>query len=267
MEELVFDNVSLVYEKDGRRICALEDLSFTVSQGESVAIIGPSGCGKSSLLRMACGLQKPTSGCVRIDGRQVDAPGNDTALIPQDFGLLPWKNVQANAELGLKIRHVARDERRRRARCALSSLGLDEFASAYPNELSGGMRQRLALARALALDVGLMLLDEPLSALDSLLREQIQDMLLNLWRSKDYAQVMVTHSIEEAVFLGQRILIMDDRPGKIIAEIVNDQVATDSFRQSAAFHGLCDDIRSLLAKHAADRTNKACSSEVNRLYE
>lgn len=260
MNELSFDNVSLVYKKDGREVQALDGLSFSVASGASVAIIGPSGCGKSSLLKMACGLLAPSSGQVSIDGAPIDRPRSETAFIPQDFGILPWKNVQANAELGLKIRHVPRRERKQRAACVLGSLGLGEFARSYPSELSGGMKQRLALARALTLDIDLLLMDEPLSALDSLMREQIQDMLLDLWCERRYAQVMVTHSIEEAVFLGERIVIMDSRPGKVVAQIDNPDMGSVSYRQSAIFHDRCDEIRSLLMGRYASESSLEASS-------
>ena len=200
--------------EDGKGTLALDGLSFSVEKGESVAIIGPSGCGKSSTLQMAAGLLQPTSGKVTIDGAPVTAPRQDTSLILQDFGLLPWKTVRDNAELGLKIHGVGKAERRQRAERALGLVGLQDFAQAYPSGLSGGMRQRLALARSLALDVDLLLMDEPLSALDALLREQLQDTLLALWQAQGYAQILVTHSIEEAVFLGQRILVLTPRPGR-----------------------------------------------------
>lgn len=253
MRELSFDNVSLIYRKDNNEVQALDGLSFSVESGASAAIIGPSGCGKSSLLKMACGLISPTSGSVSIDGAPIDKPRSETAFIPQDFGILPWKSVQANAELGLKMRHVARRERSQKAASVLGSLGLGEFARSYPSQLSGGMKQRLALARALAFDVDLLLMDEPLSALDSLLREQIQDMLLELWREKGYAQIMVTHSIEEAVFLGERIVIMDSRPGKVIAQIDNSEMGSVSYRQSATFHDRCDEIRLLLMEKKPEK--------------
>lgn len=253
MNELAFDNVSLVYRKDGREVKAIDGLSFVVSSGESVAIIGPSGCGKSSLLKMACALVRPTSGDVTFDDAPLVEPRSNVALIPQDFGLLPWKSVRSNVELGLKIRHIARDERRQKADAALASLDLQDFSRSYPSELSGGMKQRVALARALALDVDLLLMDEPLSALDSLLRERIQGMLLGLWRARRYAQIMVTHSIEEAVYLGERILIMDHRPGKVIAEIDNHGMGDTSFRQSFLFHDRCDMIRGMLVDLGEDR--------------
>lgn len=257
MEHLTFHNVSLDYVRAGSRVTALHDLDLTVSAGESVALIGPSGCGKSSLLRMACGLLQPTTGSVELDGAPLLAPRRDTALILQDFGLLPWATVLANAELGLKVRGVGREERRQRAIEALELVGLQDFARAYPSELSGGMQQRLALARALALDVRLLLMDEPLSALDALLREHIQDLLLELWQREGYAQLLVTHSIEEAVFLGQRIVVMSARPGHVVGTVNNPDAGDDAYRLSETFHARCDEVREILrtevaAQEAAD---------------
>lgn len=269
MEHLSFDNVSLAYERGKDRIEALRDVTLSVDEGESVALIGPSGCGKSSLLRMACGLTRPTQGSIELDGTPLTAPRRDTALILQDFGLLPWASVQANAELGLKVRGVPRTVRRERAAEALDLVGLQDFARAYPSELSGGMQQRLALARALALDVRLLLMDEPLSALDALLREHIQDLLLRLWRREGYAQLLVTHSIEEAVFLGQRIVIMSARPGHVVRIVDNPEVGDEDYRLSEVFHERCDEIREILrteiaAQEEADARTIDAANETDR---
>lgn len=257
MEALAFDNVSLIYETDGRSSVALSDVDLRVAAGESVAIIGPSGCGKTSILKLACALRRPTEGSVRVEGAPLEAPRSDVAYIPQDFGILPWKSVLANAELGLKLRGVSRAERRQKAVTALDAVGLSGFERSRPSELSGGMKQRLALARALALDVDLLLLDEPLSAIDWLLREQLQDMLLELWQSKGYAQMLVTHSIEEAVFLGQRIVIMSARPGTVVAQVLNARAGSADYRESAPFHEMCDRVRRLLAEGASVSTADA----------
>lgn len=249
MNKLEFQDVSLRYdEQAGARegLLALESLSLSVEAGESVAIIGPSGCGKSSTLRMAAGLLKPSSGQVFLDGKRIDAPRQQTALILQDFGLLPWKTVQANAELGLKVRGIDKDVRAAKAAEALELVGLEKFASAYPGELSGGMKQRLALARAIALDVDLLLMDEPLSALDALLREQMQDMLLDLWKREGYAQLLVTHSIDEAVYLGQRIVVLSARPGHVVSVRENPAMGQPEYRGTVEYFELCNEIRGLL---------------------
>lgn len=253
MQSLEFKEVSLCYEgvKRGEQgTHALESLSLSLGAGESIAIIGPSGCGKSSTLQMAAGLLRPTSGSVQIDGEEITRPRQKTALILQDFGLLPWKTVRKNAELGLKVRGVDRETRSAKAREALQLVGLQEFENAYPGELSGGMQQRLALARSLALDVDLLLMDEPLSALDALLREQLQDTLLSLWRTKRYAQILVTHSIEEAVYLGQHIYVLSARPGHVVGVIQNEHMGHMEFRGSEEYYTLCNQIRSLLRNGA-----------------
>ena len=248
---LAFSNIAVEYsssDKGGESLVALENLSLTVGSGESVAVIGPSGCGKSTLLRLASGLLAPTSGAVEADGARVEGPRRGTALILQDYGLLPWKTVRANAELGLTVQRVARAERRRRAEEALAAVGLERFADAYPSELSGGMQQRLALARAMAMDADLLLMDEPLSALDALLREEIQDMLLRSWRERGYSQILVTHSIEEAVFLGRRIVVMAPRPGRIVAELENPEMGRADYRSSEAFFERCRAVRAALER-------------------
>ena len=252
MPSLTFDTVSLTYEGSDRRVRALEALELEIPDGEPVAIIGPSGCGKSTLLLLAAGLLKTTSGTVRVgNGEVLAGPRRETALILQDFGLLPWKTVESNAGLGLQVRGVARDERRRRSAEALERVGLADFAHAYPVELSGGMRQRLALARAVALDADLLLMDEPLSALDALKREDLQDVLLELWQRRGHTQVLVTHSIEEAVFLGRRVMVMTPRPGQVAAVVDNPGVGSVGYRASEAYHERCVQLRSVLAEEGA----------------
>ena len=255
MQSLEFHNVTLNYDAPKRGeagLLALENLDLVLSGGQSIAIIGPSGCGKSSTLQMAAGLLQPTSGSVTVDGESVVRPRQSTALILQDFGLLPWKTVIKNAELGLKVRGVARDERRKRAREALALVGLAGFEDSYPGGLSGGMQQRLALARSLALDVDLLLMDEPLSALDALLREQLQDTLLELWKNEGYAQVLVTHSIEEAVYLGQRVYVLAPRPGHVVDVVENPHMGDKTYRGSDEFFALCTRIRSALHRTSSE---------------
>ncbi len=247
MTTLSFDDVTLTYEGSDRSVRALDALSLEVASGEPIAIIGPSGCGKSTLLLMATGLLRPTVGSVRVGGSAIAGPRRETALILQDFGLLPWKTVEANAGLGLQVRGVPRAEVRSRADAALERVGLAEFAHSYPAELSGGMRQRLALARAVALDADVLLMDEPLSALDALKREDLQDVLLELWKRRGHTQVLVTHSIEEAVFLGRRIVVMTPRPGRVAAIVDNLGMGSAGYRASEEYHERCVQLRSMLA--------------------
>jgi len=240
--------VNYTYQGIERDIHALRDISFTIAAGEPVAIIGPSGCGKTTILNLIAGLIAPDRGEVLIKGRPIDGPRHHTSLILQDYGLLPWKTVLDNAALGLTLRKVPRAQAHEIATDALRTVGLSEFATAYPDELSGGMRQRLALARAMALEVDILLMDEPLSALDALTREELQEVLLELWRSQGYAQVLVTHSIEEAVFLGRTILLMTPRPGRIRTVIDNPSMGSSLYRQTPEFYEKCATLRELLVK-------------------
>ena len=251
MVTLEFDNISKTYEGSDRSVRALDALSLCVGEGEPLAVIGPSGCGKSTLLLLAAGLLSPSEGDVRVGGSAVSGPRRETALILQDFGLLPWKTVAANAALGLTVRGVPRAEARSRAADALARVGLAEFARAYPGELSGGMRQRLALARAVALDADLLLMDEPLSALDALKREDLQDVLLELWQRRGHTQVLVTHSIEEAVFLGRRVVVMSPRPGRVSAIVDNPGMGGAGYRSSEEFFRVATTLRTALAEEGA----------------
>lgn len=251
--KLVLDNVSQVYDGARGKTQALGPLSLEVAAGESVAILGPSGCGKSTSLLIACGLLKPTQGAAFVDGAVVTRPRLETGLILQDFGLMPWKTVEQNAGLGLQVRRVPKRERRERVADALARVGLSDFAKAYPAELSGGMRQRLAMARALACDIDLLLMDEPLSALDALLREEMQNMLKRTWMESGYAQVLVTHSIEEAVFLGQRVVVMTPRPGRIAFTLYNSEMRADDWRDDPLFFERCRQLREVLRGSAAGK--------------
>ena len=253
-----FSHVSVTYHDGAGELTACRDVSFSVDEGASVALIGPSGCGKSTTLHMAAGLLAPSEGTVCVNGEPTSKPRQATAFIPQDLGLLPWKTVLDNAALGLVIRKVPKAEARMRALEALEQVGLEGFERSYPKELSGGMRQRLSLARALAMDVDLLLMDEPLSAIDALLRESLQDMLLELWRKRAHTQVLVTHSIEEAVYLGQRIIVFSERPGHIVAEIDNPDVGKPGRRDSESFSQLCLEVRRALAAEAGNAAAEAC---------
>ncbi len=247
MPRLEFSHVSVSYtDTQNDALHAVRDFSLMVNPGEAVAFIGPSGCGKSTLLRAACGLFAPSAGQVLVDGEALTKPRQSTALILQDFGLLPWKSVYANAELGLKVAGVAAAERKERTMAALQAVELAEFAHAWPSQLSGGMKQRLAIARALAQDADVLLMDEPLSALDALLREQLQDTLLKVWLERRPTQILVTHSIEEAIYLGQRIVVLTPRPGRIFAVVNNPHVGEAGWRASEDFFAQCTRVRALL---------------------
>ena len=244
--KLHMGHVSQCYSGARGEVIALDDFNFDVEPGQSVAILGPSGCGKSTSLLAAAGLRGVTKGQVEVDGVPVTKPRLETALILQDFGLMPWKTVEQNAGLALQVRRIPKAERKARTMQALRQVGLEDFAAMYPSELSGGMRQRLAMARALSCDIDLLLMDEPLSALDALLREEMQNMLRSCWMEQGYAQVLVTHSIEEAVFLGQRVYVMSARPGHVVYTLENDEMISDDWRNNPLFFERCRTLRTVL---------------------
>ena len=245
--KLEFNEVSHTYASSVGAVEALAGFDLQVADGESVALIGPSGSGKTTALLLATGLLQPTSGSVVVNGDNISRVRPETALILQDYGLLNWKTVSENVALGLRIRKISRAERQARTAVALEQVGLLDCASMYPDELSGGMRQRVALARALTLDADLLLMDEPLSSLDAMLREAMQDTLLALWRKRGYAQVLVTHSIEEAAFLGSRILVMDESPGRVKTEVANPGMGELTYRSSSEFFTVCQALRDALS--------------------
>lgn len=240
------NDVGVSYQNGDLPLQACSHVSFAVEPGESVVLIGPSGCGKSTVLHVVAGLLAPTEGEVRIGGELVRGPRPETAFIPQDLGIFPWKTVLQNAALGLRFHGVSRQEALRMARESLSTVGLEGFENAYPRELSGGMRQRLALARALVMEADLVLMDEPLSAIDALQRESLQDALLDFWRTRGHAQILVTHSIEEAVYLGQRIIVFSARPGTIVAQIANPEAGAPEWRDSETYARRCQEVRAAL---------------------
>lgn len=246
------DGAGLVYRHNGYQVVALENVNLAVHRGESWAIIGPSGCGKTSLLFLMAGLRRPTSGAVRIDGQELGGPRPQTALILQDYGLFPWKNVYQNAALGLEIRGLGKKEQARLVLPILEELGLGDFLYHYPAQLSGGQRQRVAIARALAVQPDLLLMDEPLSALDALTRESLQELILTIWQKQRLTMVLVTHSIEEAVYLGEKIVVLSPRPGRVVAVVENPGAGEPDFRQTPAFHRQCVHVRRLLETGEVD---------------
>ena len=194
---------------------ALQNISLTVADGEFLTLVGPSGCGKSTLLDLIGGLTPPTSGDVELDGKRITGPGLDRGTVFQQYALFPWRTAQANVEFGLEVKGVGRRDRAARARETLALVGLENFHDRYPHELSGGMKQRVAIARSLAYEPDVLLMDEPYAALDAQTRESLQDELLSIWRRTATTILFITHSIEEAVYLGQRVAVMTSRPGRI----------------------------------------------------
>jgi len=201
--------------EQGVSMTALQDVNLEVSEGEFICIMGPSGCGKTTLLRILAGLETPTSGEVRVDGTLVEGPTRQLAMIFQDYSLYPWRRVLDNAAFGLELQGIDKEERYQVAREYLKLVGLESFADRFPYELSGGMRQRVAVARALAIDPAVILMDEPFGALDAQTRNSMQRELLEIWAETKKTVVFVTHSVDEAVYLADRIVVLSARPGTI----------------------------------------------------
>ncbi|MBG0789162.1 MAG: ABC transporter ATP-binding protein [Desulfovibrionaceae bacterium] len=221
----------------------LEDVSFDLGQEETLAVVGPSGCGKTSLLYLLGGLSSPDAGRVLLRGASVTRPTPDISIILQDYGLLPWRTVIDNVALGLKLHGTGRAERREKARAQLAELGITGRDLDYPANLSGGEQQRVAIARAFVTSPRLMLLDEPFSSLDALTREQLQRTLLDVWRKRRIPYVLVTHSLEEAVMLGKRIMVMSGRPAHPVAFFDNPGFGDANIRDTEACFSLLKDIR------------------------
>ncbi|MBX6377361.1 MAG: ABC transporter ATP-binding protein [Clostridia bacterium] len=238
----------LTFRRRDAPLPVFQDLTFTVPAGDRCAVIGPSGCGKTTLLHCLAGLLPSTGGELAVLGAPPGRAGARLALLFQDSGLLPWKTVLGNVQLGPAVRGLRGKAQAEEARRALDALGLWELRDRYPSELSGGQRQRVALARVLAQRPELLLLDEPFSALDALTREALQVFLLELWRRSGCAVVIVTHGIEEAVFLGRRILVLTPPPARLAAVVDNPRAGDPSYRQSAAFHRACVEVRAALAE-------------------
>ncbi len=208
-------NLNLVYLSKNREVHALKDVNLSVEEGSFVCLLGPSGCGKTSLLRLIAGFRKPTSGSLTLDGKPIKGPDRQRGVVFQQPTLYPWLTVQKNVEFGLKMRKLPREERRKSAERCIEMVGLQEFTQAYPYELSGGMKQRVAIARVLANDPRLILMDEPFGALDAMTKEQMQQWVRGIWRTMHKTVVFVTHDIDEALMLGTKVVVMTSRPGRI----------------------------------------------------
>jgi ABC-type nitrate/sulfonate/bicarbonate transport system ATPase subunit len=209
-------NVNKTFHGDGKSVKALENLSLQVNRGEFVTIIGPSGSGKSTLFNLVVGLLEPDTGQICIQGEVCRNRAGRVGYMPQRDLLLPWRSVIDNVIIPQQLRGVSRSEARSHAQKMLPLFGLEDFAQAYPNALSGGMRQRAALLRTIMTDRQILLLDEPFGALDALTRRELQDWLLNLWHQFEQTVIFITHDVEEALYLGDRVLVLSARPGKLI---------------------------------------------------
>ena len=227
---------------------ALAPVDVTISKGEFVCMIGASGCGKSTLLRIIAGFEEPTTGHVLIDGRPVTGPGSDRGMVFQDYALFPWMTVRQNISFGPRQRHLTRDEVDRTTDEFVKMVGLERFADRYPNQLSGGMKQRVAIARVLANNANILLMDEPFGALDALTREQLQNELLQIWKRTGVTTIFVTHSVEEAVLLADRVLVMSAGPGRIDSDFRIDLTRPRDV-SSPEFNILRRDVARRLTSH------------------
>ena len=259
---LQVQQASVYFEgQGGRLVHALDRVSIDIAPNSIVVALGASGCGKSTLLNAIAGFMPLSEGAITLDGATVDKPGADRGVVFQKDALLPWRSVVDNVGLGLEYAGVPRRERRERALALLRLVHLQDFGDAQPHELSGGMRQRVGLARALATDPKVLLMDEPFGALDSLTREQMQALLIEVWAKTGKQIFFITHSIEEALLIGTTVLVMSPRPGRIVARRELDYVrrlaageTVDVLRNEPAFTALHEELRRIL--HAGDAAGR-----------
>ena len=222
MPALDVKNVSKTFVEDKNKVAALDDVSFTVEDEEFVCLVGPSGCGKSTILRVIAGLEKADSGEVIFEGKPITKPTSKIAMVFQLFGLLPWKTAIENVEVPLEVLGVPKKERVAVGMEYIKMVNLEGFENTYPHDLSGGMKQRVGIARALALKPEILLMDEPFSSLDELTAKTLRDLVLSIWRKRDEPPnsiVMVSHNVEEAVYMADRVIVMSPRPGRIVGEV------------------------------------------------
>ena len=245
-----FEHVSLSFDTPKGKLRVVDDVSYDIHDGDFIAVIGPSGCGKTTMMSMLAGFQKPTTGKVLFDGHPVKGPGPERGVIFQEYGVFPWLTVRENISFGLKLKanHVPVKERNQICEHYLALMGLSDFAHSYPKHLSGGMRQRLAIARAYAVKPQFLLMDEPFGALDEYTRERMNLELLRIWQATQTTVIFVTHSIAEAVFLSSRVVVMSPRPGRITAVLDIDLPYPRNFetRELPRFFQLVTEVRELL---------------------
>ena len=248
MAYLQAQSVSKRFERSGKQVLAIDNFSLTIEEGEFVSIVGPSGCGKSTFLHMVGGFEPIAEGSISVAGRPVSAPGPDRGMLFQDYALFPWRTVLGNVGWSLEVAGMGKREREERAEYYLDMVGLSSFRDAYPSELSGGMQQRIALARVLAFEPAMLLMDEPFGALDAQTREIMQEELTTIWQRHKRTVLFVTHDIEEAVYLSDRVIVFSARPGRLKADITIDlpRPRKPEIRKSAEFQALRNRIWDML---------------------
>ena len=255
---LQIDNLSKKFMTQNRDITVLENINIDIEQGEFVCVVGASGSGKSTLLRQIAGLDTPSSGEIRIGGIPVCGPSLDCGMVFQQYTLYPWMNVQKNTEFGLKLQGVSQRERRERASYYLDVVGLSDFARCLPTQLSGGMKQRVAIARALVCEPKILLMDEPFGALDVHTKESMHEFIIDLWQRTKITILSITHDVEEAVFLSNRIFVLSSRPGTVKNEVIitlPDRAA--SVKRHAIFQDYRDELMSLLRQYGTENLRSA----------
>jgi len=248
---LLIENLNIYYQQE--KIKALNDISLQIESGHIYAFIGPSGCGKSSLLNVLAGNVKTYTGEISLNGEELNHGIQSIGLIAQNFGLLPWKNIYSNICLGLTIKKLDISKYRDQIDYVMKKLGIYDFKHRYPNELSGGQKQRVAIARAFIMDLDLLLMDEPFSALDTITREQTQELFFEIWSEKKVTTLFVTHSIDEAVLLGKKIVIMSKYPAKIIEVFDNNSFGLKDARNTAEFFNISTNIRKIIKEEWASQ--------------
>ena len=255
---IALSDVEIQFGEGKNAVRALDGLDLEIKRGELVSILGPSGCGKSTIIGAIAGFTPLTRGHVHVDKKPVTSPGPDRGVVFQQHALFPWKTVERNVEFGLKMRGIAKDERRATTRRILEHVGLGEFASHYPHQLSGGMQQRVALARVLVNRPRALLMDEPFCSLDAQTRLSMQQMLLDLWHELHMTVVFVTHDVDEAVFLSDRVIVLTKRPASIKAAIEIDlpRPRTPEVLTTAAFTRYKRELLELLLVETAQRDDK-----------
>jgi NitT/TauT family transport system ATP-binding protein len=245
-------NLGMRFGSSRQAVVAIDDVSLTVNPGEFVSLIGPSGCGKSSLLNVVAGFARPSSGSASLDGGAIDGPGANRGVVFQQYSLFPWMTVRRNVEFGLKMQGVPASSREATARTLLGLAGLLAFENHYPDQLSGGMKQRVGIVRALATSPQVMLMDEPFGALDAQTRVVMQQILTNMWQKFRLSVLFITHDIEEAIFLSDRVYVMTARPGRIKAEVTIDlpRPRTAEMMSSVAFTQILHKLRNLIREES-----------------
>jgi NitT/TauT family transport system ATP-binding protein len=245
MSHISIHDVGKVFHSGGQEVCALEAIDLEIRQGEFVCLLGPSGCGKSTLLNAVAGFSPPTTGTITVDGSIITDPGPDRGMVFQEYALFPWMTVEQNIAFGLQIKKEPKLTIQEKVNGLLAMLHLEEFRKRYPKDLSGGMRQRVAIARVLAIDSPILLMDEPFGALDALTRRNLQDELLRLWTELEKTILFVTHSIEEALYLADRTVVMTYRPGTLKRDLAIDLPRPRDVA-SPAFNALKKELSALL---------------------